>query len=116
MRILYVEDEPLDSQLVERYIALTPHELVVVRTAEDAMANLDEPPDLILVDMLLNKTREGYDLVSELRGEGYNQPIIAVTGLALPPDIERCYQVGVTEVLTKPYSVNQLADMLNRYA
>jgi CheY-like chemotaxis protein len=116
MRILYIEDEPLDSQLVERYVAITPHELVVVRTAEEARAALDVSPDLFLVDILLNKTRQGYDFISELRDAGYDQPIIAITGLALPPDIERCYEVGVTDILTKPYTVTQLADLLNRYA
>ncbi len=115
MRILYVEDEPADALLVARYMQSTEHELVAVPTIQEAKACLENSPELILVDILLNHTRQGYDFVSELRAQGCTAPIIAVTGLALPLEIEHCYQVGFTDVLTKPYTVRQLADLLQKY-
>jgi CheY-like chemotaxis protein len=115
VRILYLEDEPADAQLVERYARLAHHEITVVKTVEEARDKLDKPPDLILVDILLNQSRGGYQFVSELRDEGYTEPIIAVTGLALPHEVQRCYELGFTEVLTKPYTIKQLGDVLNRY-
>ena len=115
MRILYLEDEPADAKLVERYARMSQHQTVIVNTVEQARNKLADPPDLILVDILLNQRRGGYEFVSDLRAQGYDQPIIAVTGLALPLDIEKCYQSGFTEVLTKPYTVQQLADVLKRY-
>jgi CheY-like chemotaxis protein len=115
MRILYVEDEPADAQLVARYVQSTEHELVTASTIQEAKDSMDSEPGLILVDILLNRTRQGYDFVSELRAQGYTAPIIAVTGLALPLEIEHCYRVGFTDVLTKPYAVRQLADLLQKY-
>src|SRR5262249_32632326 len=116
MRILYLEDEPADAQLVERYARSIPHEAVIVENVQDARAALENQPALILVDIPLNRPRQGYDFVSELRAQGYTQPIIAITGLALPHDIDQCYKVGVTEVLTKPYTVKQLEDLFSRYS
>lgn len=115
MRILYLEDEPADAKLVERYAQLSHHQTVIVNSVEQARNKLGDPPDLILVDILLNKQRGGYEFASELRAQGFEQPIIAVTGLALPLDIEKCYQAGFTDVLTKPYTVQQLADVFKRY-
>ena len=114
MRILYVEDEPSDAQLVERYVKLTPNQHVLVNDVSQAEAALENTPDLILVDVLINKTRDGFRFVKELRSQGYTQPIVAVTGLALAADIEQCYAAGCTEVLTKPYAINQLADLFTK--
>ncbi len=115
MRIVYVEDEPADAQLVERYAALTHHELVVASNIEDARTALDTPTDLLLVDVVLQETRAGYRFVEDLRAHGYEQPVIAVTGLALPQDIQECYRCGFTDVLTKPYNIKQLAELFNKY-
>jgi CheY-like chemotaxis protein len=104
MRILYLEDEPADAQLVERYIRLTQNQVTIANNVADARAALEEPPDMVLVDILLNRTREGY-----------TQPIIAVTGLTLRQEIEQCYRSGVTDILTKPYTANQLAQILDKY-
>jgi CheY-like chemotaxis protein len=115
MRILYLEDEPADAQLVARYVQSTNHELMTVSTVQDARTALQSSPGLILVDILLNRTRQGYDFVSELRADGRSTPIIAITGLALPHEIEHCYAVGVSDVLTKPFTVGELADVLQKY-
>jgi CheY-like chemotaxis protein len=116
MRILYIEDEPADAQLVERYIRLTPHQLTLVHNIKEAQTAVQDVPDLILVDILLERSRAGYDFVRDLRAQGYTQPIIAVTALTLPQELERCRQAGVNEVLAKPYAIQQLVDLLNRYA
>jgi CheY-like chemotaxis protein len=115
MHILYIEDEPADAQLVERYIRLTPHQLTLANNIKEANAAIKEALDLILVDILLERSRDGYDFVRELRAQGYTQPIIAVTGLTLPHDLEQCRQAGVNEVLAKPYAIQQLVDLLNKY-
>lgn len=115
MRILYLEDEPADAQLVERYIRLTQNQVTIANNVADARVAMEESPDMVLVDILLNRTREGYDFVAELREQGYTQPIIAVTGLTLRQEIEQCYRSGVTDILTKPYTANQLAQILDKY-
>src|SRR5882724_11242814 len=93
----------------------TSHHLVVTNTLEAAREALQDQPDLILIDLVLNKAKSGFVFAQELRNQGYTQPIVAVTGLALPGDLERCYQVGFTDVLTKPYAIMQLAALVGKY-
>ncbi len=116
MDILYIEDEPNDAKLVDRYIRVTPHQVRIVDNMKDAHAELKSTPDLIMVDVMIGQTRQGYDFVRELRSQGYTQPIVAVTGLSTPYDIQQCLESGFDEVLTKPYTINQLADLISKYA
>ena|SRR5258707_2656892 len=115
MYILYVEDEPNDAQLVERYAKASGYQMTVARNIGDAWAALAHNPDLILVDILLNQSRQGYQFIKELRTKGYQQPIIAVTGLTLPTDMEDCRRAGCDDVITKPYNITLLAQTINRY-
>src|SRR5215470_10196593 len=101
MQIVYIEDELADAQLVERYANLTSHELIVTDSIQKATAAVSDSPDLILVDMFIHQSKIGYDFVRNLRAQGYDKPIVAITGLTLAPDIQRCYAVGCNEVLTK---------------
>ena len=116
MRILYLEDEPADARLVERYLQLTPHRLTRVNNIPDAQTALSAPPDLLLVDVLIGSSRDGYRFVQELRRQGCSIPIIAVTALTTPYDLEQCRLAGFDEVLAKPYAINQLVDLIHKYA
>lgn len=114
MNILYIEDDPNDAKLVELYVRSVQHEYQRVATLEAARAALGDQPDfdVIMVDVMLGNTRDGFLLVEELRANGYSKPIIAVTGLATAQDREACNRVGFDFVLTKPFRINELAQAI----
>ena len=90
MYILSIEDTPADAELVQRVTRARHHQGTFVRTLQEARQVLQETnPDVILVDVVLNQVRVGDEFVRELRAEGYTQPIIAVTALALPHEIQQ---------------------------
>lgn len=115
MLILYVEDDPTDADLVARYLRNSPHQLKIARNVDEATPILSEEPALVLVDMMLERSREGFEFVHHLREQGYTHPVIAVTALSLPAEKEQCLEAGCTEVLTKPYMIDQLAGVMNKY-
>lgn len=115
MRILYIEDNPDDATLVQRYVRTTGHELVIADSLDAAYNALSEPVDLVLVDVLLHKQRSGYDLARMLRDNAFDCPIVAVTALTTPSDLRAAQQAGFDEVLTKPYPINALAALIQRY-
>ena len=74
-----------------------------------------DSPDLILVDVMLGRTKDGFQFTRQIREQGFEQPIVAITALATARDLEECHQAGFNQVLTKPYTINQLADVIAQY-
>jgi CheY-like chemotaxis protein len=116
MQILYIEDDPTDARLVDRYVKQTPHQLTIVTNIADAKNVINSQLDLIMVDVMLGHTRDGYSLIRDLREEGWELPIIAVTALTMPKEIEECYALGCNDVLAKPYTIDQLENIITKYA
>ena len=116
MRILYLEDDSGDANLVKRYLQTTPHDLLIAATVREAWASLTEPIDLILVDILLANSRDGYSFAREVRERNITQPLIAVTALNMPQEIEAARDAGFDDVLAKPFEITELSKIIQRYA
>jgi len=83
MKILYVEDNPLDSDLARRELSSTSPDiqLEIVATVRDALAHLEEPEsfDLALIDMLL-PDGNGLDLLMTIRRQALPLAVVLITG------------------------------------
>ncbi|MBK8025580.1 MAG: HAMP domain-containing protein [Chloroflexi bacterium] len=114
MNILYIEDNPRDALLVERYVQTTGHNLVVTRHLEDV--DLRVPPvDLILLDILLDGRSLGLDYAEQIHAMGVQCPIVALTALARPQDLARYESSGFDRVVAKPFDIMELADVIAYY-
>src|SRR5687768_15688652 len=116
MHILYLEDNLNDAKLVKRYIDTTGHTLVLVTTltaAREAVAK--QAFDLILVDVMLGTQRGGAEFVQELRSRKYATPVIGVTALTSAQDMALYRQVGFDTVLAKPFTILEIAQILDQY-
>lgn len=118
MHILYIEDNPNDARLVERYIETTTNQLTIVRSAHEAEALLAHASTfaLIMIDIVIDNAREGYAIASQLRRQGYAQPLVAVTALNTPKEEDACYEAGFSAILTKPFMITALTEMLAQYS
>ena len=74
-------------------------------------------PDLILMDIMMPGTTDGYQLCSQLKSqdEFKNTPIIFLTARGQEQDIISGYQAGCDSYLTKPFSPIRLADTVESY-
>jgi DNA-binding response OmpR family regulator len=117
MHILYVEDEPQERTLVSRFIQTIKHELTVAANAHEAREALErKQPDMILMDVMLGHTRDGFGLARDFRELGYEGPMIAVTGLTTARDYEECRKAGFNDVLHKPFTIDELAEKIDRHS
>jgi CheY-like chemotaxis protein len=116
MRIAYVEDNPTNFSLVERVARMAQHTVVSYTEGEIALTALKvEVFDLILMDVELAGEMTGLDLVHELRKDGLQTPIIAVTAYAMLGDREKCIEAGCNEYLPKPLPITDLISTFARY-
>jgi CheY-like chemotaxis protein len=101
LRILVVEDDPMNVELFEAALE-TDHELVVERDGPAGEARaLAERFDLILLDIQLPK-RSGIDVCRNLRARGLKIPIVAVSASVLPEEVARTKEAGFVSFWSKP--------------
>src|SRR5512139_437508 len=98
-RILVVDDEPKIVRLLRE---------VLTGAGESAvkMAAL-EHLDLVLLDIILAGTSDGYEVARQIR-EFSDVPIIMLTAKARESDLLRGFDAGADDYLTKPFSSHEL--------
>ena len=82
-----------------------------VRTAVNGQKGLDavlaEPPDLLLLDLMLPKVN-GYEICRAARARQLDFPIIMLTAKGQEDDIVRGLELGADDYVTKPFSIREL--------
>ncbi len=89
-------------------------QVIEVRDGLEAIEQAcEQRPDLILMDIQMPGIN-GLEAIKRLRTmpEFVSVPIIALTALAMPGDLEPCLEAGATEYLTKPFSLEKLKAMM----
>ena len=109
-RILVVEDQPDNRQIIRDMLARTDYEITEAENGEEALAAIaKQRPDLILMDIQL-PIMDGYTAVSRIKADPALRsiPIIAVTSYALNGEEKKARAAGCDDYVPKPFSPRQL--------
>ena len=110
MRILLVEDNEMNRDMLSRRLARKGHDVVIAIDGQEGSDKARaERPDVILMDVNLPKI-SGWDLTRELKSDPQTTriPIIALTAHALNSDREMARAVGCDDFETKPIDFARL--------
>ena len=116
-RILVVEDQEDNRQIMRDLLVASGYELVEATTGEEGLALAErERPDLILMDIQLPGL-DGYEVTRRIKSNPALKhiPIIAVTSYALSGDDQKAYAAGCDGYVTKPYSPRLLLAKIKEY-
>jgi len=116
-RILVVEDQEDNRQILRDLLAATDYEVVEAENGEAALAAVvKQRPDLILMDIQL-PIFDGYEATRRIKADPAlsSIPIIAVTSYALSGDEEKARSAGCDDFVPKPYSPRQLLAKIRQY-
>lgn len=107
-KVLLVDDDPGIIQLVQRYfdLMLATYGLLTADSGGAAIAQLQNDPDLILLDVNLPDT-DGFALTSRIRAVT-SVPIIFLTARVTDADKVRGLGAGGDDYVTKPFSLAEL--------
>lgn len=114
--ILVVEDEAYLCDLVADLLESEGHTARTASNGREALDRLlERKPQLILLDLMM-PVMDGWEFIRALRSnqEWRNIPVIVVTAVY---DVKRTQQeTGAVAVVTKPFDIDQIADVVNRYS
>jgi two-component system, cell cycle response regulator DivK len=116
-RILVVEDQPDNRQIIRDMLAPTDYEITEAENGEQALAAIaKQPPDLILMDIQL-PIMDGYTATCQIKADPALRsiPIIAVTSYALSGEEKKARAIGCDDCVSKPYSPRQLLAKIRQY-
>lgn len=116
-RILVIEDNPTNTELVTYLIAAAGWEALVAADGEDGLAQTrKERPDLVLCDIQLPKL-DGFGVVAGLKADPELRviPVIAITALAMVGDRERAIAAGFDGYLPKPIVPETFLEALHSF-
>ena len=117
LRVLIVEDDSINKLVAVRMVEKLGHEALVVSSGIEALHALeDDVFDIVLMDCEMPEM-DGYMATREIRSKDVpvsDVPIVAMTANALKGDREKCIAVGMNDYITKPVTLDRLAEVLQR--
>jgi len=110
-RILLVEDNEMNRDMLSRRLIKRGHEVVIAVDGQQGVELAgSEGPDIVLLDMSL-PVMDGWEAARILKADDAatrSIPIIALTAHAMAGDRERCLEAGCEDYDTKPVEFKRL--------
>ncbi len=116
-KILVVEDERAIAEYLEALLGLSGYTIQISMDGKAAVEQAREWfPDLVLLDIMLPKLN-GFDVCKILKQDAAlkNVPIIMLTSLSQMGDVERAFDSGANDYLSKPIDAERLVQKIKKY-
>ena len=104
-RILIVDDEPFNRDVLVQELELLDHEGVTAIHGREALDRLfGEPVDLILLDIMMPEM-DGFEALRRLKDDPRLRhiPVIMISALDDIDSVVRCVELGADDHLPKPF-------------
>jgi hypothetical protein len=115
LRVLVAEDHEINRRYLGALLDRLGHRARIVRNGVDAVQAVAEQRfDLVLMDLHM-PVLDGAGATQAIRAlpaPAGQMPIVALTADALPETRQRCLSAGMNDVLTKPVTLQQLAQVM----
>jgi CheY-like chemotaxis protein len=115
--ILFVEDTTEQRDLVAMFLGMNGYQVEVANNGIEGLAQARElEPDLILLDLGMPKM-DGYQMMEELRADETLKdiPVVVISAWAAAKHRERAEAAGADAFITKPFELNHILTMVQKY-
>lgn len=116
-KILIVEDNEMNRDMLTRRLERKGYEVVCAVDGPEGIAlSASVMPNIILMDVSLGEI-DGWEATLAIHANPATAhiPVIALTAHALESDRKRSIEVGCVDFETKPVSLNELIEKIDRH-
>lgn len=119
LNILVVDDNEMNLQLAEAIFQKWKVNIDITDNGREALEKVKQKEyDFILLDLQM-PVMDGYKVAEEIleieKGKEHKTPIIALTASVQKEVRERAMEIGMTDFLSKPFTHEDLQDMIFKY-
>ena len=112
--LLIAEDDIALAAMVARLAREAGFETQVVHAGDAARASLEaDAPDALLTDLRLPGL-DGLELLRDAKALDSRRPVLLMTGYATPMNAIEAFHLGVSDILLKPFELEQARAALAR--
>lgn len=121
MKILLIEDNLLNQKVVMFNLKKLNYDISAIVNGREALEELKKNRyDLILMDIMLPEMNgleitKQYRIFEKEKGFENEIPIIALTANTYDNDRDKCIAAGMNEYLPKPFTAQQLIDVISKF-
>jgi len=109
MKILILEDETILAISMQEFLEDSGYDVVHFVNAEDAFdAVYEKSFDLLLLDVKVSGSMNGFQLLTTLRENKISIPAIFITSLNNIEDLTQGYKCGCCDYIRKPFDLAEL--------
>ena len=109
IRILFVEDDPNLSMILQDYLEMIGYSVNRARDGEEGLRYfMSGSYDLLILDVMMPK-KDGFSLAEDVRAINQSIPIIFLTAKSLKEDRIKGFHFGCDDYITKPFSTEELS-------
>jgi len=115
LNVLIVDDEPLIRWSLAETLSESGHRISEACDGASALTSLrtGEPPDVIVLDYRLPDSSD-LSLLKSIRQHVPGAAVIMMTAFGAPEMTSQALLLGVWRVVTKPFEVHEMADLVNQ--
>lgn len=107
--LLVVEDQRVLRDMLARMLRGLDYEVMTVESGEKAVEYLRQnQADLVLLDMVMDPGINGRETYERILAFRPGQRAIVVSGFSDSDEIKRIFQLGVSQLVQKPYTLEEI--------
>ncbi|NJL20336.1 MAG: response regulator [Leptolyngbyaceae cyanobacterium SM1_3_5] len=116
LRILLADDNAMNQMVALQMLAVLGYQADAAANGIEVLEALQQQPyDLVLMDIKM-PIMDGFRTAEQIHQLCSHRPIIvALTASTAQSDIDKCRAVGMDDYLAKPFRLQDLAQLLDRY-
>jgi CheY-like chemotaxis protein len=117
--VLIAEDNEVNQIVFRQILESTGYSFLMANNGHEAVQLYQKHrPKVICMDVSM-PVMNGHEATIEIRAQeaqsGIHTPIIGVTAHAIKGDMEKCFDAGMDDYLSKPVSPDKLEDKINKW-
>lgn len=118
--ILLAEDNVVNQDVASQMIRKLGYEVTVVSNGQEALDLLKKEHFAMVIMDIQMPVMDGLQATSLIRDPHSGTlepaiPIIAITANVIKEDVEHCYKIGMNDHLPKPFRIQQLKEMIEKW-
>ena len=113
--ILVAEDNLINQKVAQTIFKNLGYTIEIASDGVEVMNKVSEKEyDIIFTDLMMPE-KDGWEVVKELRDNGYNKPIIAMTATASNKIKKEAIKAGMNDYLVKPVEIKTIKNLLIKF-